>query len=89
MTRFSLRARLLLLTAGLLLVGLVLVGAVVADQLERYQLGRIDAQLRSFTEIIDGVSAQGRPRCCTGWARCPTAPTSTRRCAASTARRPG
>ncbi|MEV8435745.1 HAMP domain-containing sensor histidine kinase [Actinosynnema sp. NPDC051121] len=56
MSRFSLRARLLLLTAGLLLAGLGLVGAVVSDQLERYQLGRVDAQLRSFSEIVSRVS---------------------------------
>ncbi|MEV1120734.1 HAMP domain-containing sensor histidine kinase [Actinosynnema sp. NPDC049800] len=59
--RFSLRARLLLLTAGLLLAGLGLVGAVVSDQLERYQLARIDDQLRSFAEIVSGVSTTGPP----------------------------
>ncbi|MFE9749556.1 ATP-binding protein [Saccharothrix saharensis] len=61
MSRLSLRARLLLLTAGLLLAGLGLVGAVVADQLERYQLGRVDAQLRSFTEIVSRVSVTVPP----------------------------
>ncbi|NUT46773.1 MAG: HAMP domain-containing histidine kinase [Saccharothrix sp.] len=61
MSRFSLRARLLLLTAGLLLAGLGLVGAVVSDQLERYQLGRIDEQLRSFVAIISRVSTTGPP----------------------------
>lgn len=53
----SLRIRLLLLTAGLLLAGLGLVGAVVADQLERYQLDRVDAQLRSLGEIISRAPA--------------------------------
>ncbi|WP_460497158.1 sensor histidine kinase [Glycomyces tarimensis] len=52
MSRFSLRARLLLLTAGLLLAGLSLISAVVSDHLERYQLDRIDGQLRAFTELI-------------------------------------
>ncbi|KOX20528.1 histidine kinase [Saccharothrix sp. NRRL B-16348] len=61
MGRFSLRARLLLLTAGLLLAGLGLVGAVVADQLERYQLARIDDQLRSFAALVSGVSTAGPP----------------------------
>ncbi|ROP36001.1 sensor histidine kinase [Saccharothrix texasensis] len=59
--RFSLRARLLLLTAGLLLAGLGLVGAVVSDQLERYQLARIDGQLRSLASIVSGVSTTGPP----------------------------
>lgn len=59
--RFSLRARLLLLTSGLLLAGLGLVGAVVSDQLERYQLARIDDQLRSFAAIVSGVSTTGPP----------------------------
>ncbi|WIX98970.1 HAMP domain-containing sensor histidine kinase [Amycolatopsis mongoliensis] len=52
MRRLSLRARLLLLTAGLLLTGLTLVSAVVSDQLERFQLDRLDGQLRSMTELI-------------------------------------
>ncbi|MBP2335536.1 two-component system OmpR family sensor kinase [Saccharothrix coeruleofusca] len=60
--RFSLRARLLLLTASLLLAGLGLVGAVVSDQLERYQLGRVDAQLRSFGEIIAHAPATASVR---------------------------
>ncbi len=61
MTRFSLRARLLLLTAGLLLAGLGLVGAVVSDQVERYQLDRLDNQLRSLTELIALGPATGPP----------------------------
>jgi two-component system OmpR family sensor kinase len=48
----SLRLRLLLLTAALLLVGLSLVSAVVSDQLQRYQLDRLDTQLRSFTTLL-------------------------------------
>ncbi|WP_410673847.1 sensor histidine kinase [Amycolatopsis sp. cmx-4-68] len=59
MRRLSLRARLLLLTAGLLLAGLGLVGAVVSDQVERYQLDRLDDRLRSLTELISRVSATG------------------------------
>ncbi|XVS67394.1 sensor histidine kinase [Actinosynnema sp. CA-299493] len=59
--RFSLRARLLLLTSGLLLAGLGLIGAVVSDQLERYQLARIDDQLRSLAAIVSGVSTTGPP----------------------------
>ncbi|GHH27753.1 sensor histidine kinase [Lentzea cavernae] len=55
----SLRTRLLLLTASLLLAGLGLVGAVVSDQLERYQLDRVDAQLRSLGEILSRVPAAG------------------------------
>jgi two-component system OmpR family sensor kinase len=50
--RLSLRARLLLLTAGLLLAGLTLGSAVVSDRLERFQLDRLDGQLRSLTELI-------------------------------------
>ncbi|MEV4218287.1 HAMP domain-containing sensor histidine kinase [Nonomuraea sp. NPDC049725] len=61
MRRLSLRARLLLLTAGLLLAGLSLAGAVVADQLERYQLGRLDGQLRSLTALVSSVPAPGPP----------------------------
>lgn len=52
----SLRARLLLLTAGLLLAGLAVSGTVVLDQLERYQLARIDRQLRSFATIMSRVT---------------------------------
>ncbi|SDF40703.1 two-component system, OmpR family, sensor kinase [Lentzea fradiae] len=59
MSRLSLRTRLLLLTATLLLAGLGLAGAVVSDQLERYQLGRIDAQLRSLGEILSRMPANG------------------------------
>jgi two-component system OmpR family sensor kinase len=50
--RLSLRARLLLLTAGLLLAGLTLAGVLVSDRLERFQLDRLDGQLRSMTELI-------------------------------------
>lgn len=59
--RFSLRTRLLLLTASLLLAGLGLVGAIVSDQVERYQLDRVDAQLRSLGEILSRVPAAGPP----------------------------
>ncbi|EOD64250.1 two-component system histidine kinase, partial [Amycolatopsis vancoresmycina DSM 44592] len=52
MKRLSLRARLLLLTAGLLLAGLTLTGTLVSGQLERFQLDRLDGQLRSMTELI-------------------------------------
>ncbi|GLY40125.1 two-component sensor histidine kinase [Amycolatopsis sp. NBRC 101858] len=52
MKRLSLRARLLLLTAGLLLAGLTLVSTLVSDQLEHFQLDRLDGQLRSMTELI-------------------------------------
>jgi two-component system OmpR family sensor kinase len=48
----SLRMRLLLLTAALLLAGLSLVSTVVTDQLQRYQLDRLDTQLRSFTTLL-------------------------------------
>ncbi|PJE96570.1 sensor histidine kinase [Streptomyces carminius] len=61
MHRLSLRARLLLLTTGLLLAGLGLIGAVVSDRLERYQLDRIDDRLRSLTELVSQVSATGPP----------------------------
>ncbi|HEY3562480.1 MAG TPA: HAMP domain-containing sensor histidine kinase [Kribbella sp.] len=57
--RLSLRARLLLLTTGLLLAGLTLISAVVSHQLERYQLDRLDSQLRSFTEIVANVAPTG------------------------------
>ncbi|WP_415830403.1 histidine kinase dimerization/phospho-acceptor domain-containing protein, partial [Kibdelosporangium persicum] len=56
LSRLSLRVRLLLLTAGLLLAGLSLISAVVSKQLERYQIGRLDSQLLSFTEILSRVS---------------------------------
>jgi two-component system, OmpR family, sensor kinase len=59
--RLSLRTRLLLLTAGLLLAGLSLISVVVADRLEDYQLDRLDSQLRSFTEIVSSVPAVGLP----------------------------
>ncbi|NRQ38976.1 HAMP domain-containing histidine kinase, partial [Nonomuraea sp. NN258] len=59
MRRLSLRARLLLLTAGLLLAGLSLNGAVVADHLERHQLGRVDGQLRSLTALLARVPPGG------------------------------
>lgn len=62
MTRLSLRSRLLLLTAGLLLAGLSLISAVVSNQLERYQLDRLDSQLRSFTQIIAEVAPNGPAR---------------------------
>ncbi|VVJ18141.1 Two-component system sensor histidine kinase [Amycolatopsis camponoti] len=52
MRRLSLRARLLLLTAGLLLAGLTLVSTLVSGRLERFQLDRLDGQLRSMTELI-------------------------------------
>ncbi|PZF85950.1 sensor histidine kinase [Jiangella anatolica] len=61
MRRLSLRARLLLLTSGLLLTGLTLISAAVAGQLERYQLDRIDDQLRSLTAILGSV-AGGPPQ---------------------------
>ncbi|WP_030158800.1 MULTISPECIES: HAMP domain-containing sensor histidine kinase [unclassified Glycomyces] len=52
MNRFSLRARLLVLTSALLLTGMSLIGVFVSVSLDRYQLDRIDGQLRSFTEIV-------------------------------------
>lgn len=61
LSRFSLRARLLLLTAALLLAGLSLISAAVSNQLARYQLGRLDSQLRSFTAITSRVPAIGSP----------------------------
>ncbi|RSM69343.1 sensor histidine kinase [Amycolatopsis sp. WAC 01375] len=61
MSRFSLRVRLLLLTSGLLLAGLSLISAVVSDRVERYQLDRIDNQLRSVTTVISRVPATGPP----------------------------
>ncbi|WUJ70677.1 HAMP domain-containing histidine kinase [Kribbella soli] len=62
MKRLSLRARLLLLTTALLLAGLSLISTFVSHQLERYQLDRLDSQLRSFTEIIAQVSPNGPDR---------------------------
>jgi hypothetical protein len=59
--RLSLRARLLLLTAGLLLTGLAVSGTVVLDQLQRYQLSRTDTQLRSFATIMSQVTPESRP----------------------------
>ncbi|MEV7627507.1 HAMP domain-containing sensor histidine kinase [Actinoplanes sp. NPDC089786] len=61
MTRFSLRSRLLALTAGLLLTGLAVFGTVVVDQLEKYQYERIDNQLRSFSTIMSAVTANRPP----------------------------
>jgi two-component system OmpR family sensor kinase len=55
----SLRVRLLLLTAALLLAGLGLTGTVVSNRLEHYQVGRLDSQLRSLTELISRVPAGG------------------------------
>lgn len=59
--RLSLRARLLLLTTALLLAGLSLISALVSDHLQRYQLDRIDSQLRSFTAIVSSEPASGLP----------------------------
>ena len=53
----SLRARLLLITTVLLLTGLSLFSAVVTDNLERYQLDRIDGQLRSLTTLLQRAPA--------------------------------
>lgn len=58
-SRFSMRARLLLLTTGLLLAGLSLTSALVSEQLEAYQLDRIDGQLRTFTEILTRAPLRG------------------------------
>jgi two-component system, OmpR family, sensor kinase len=58
MRTLSLRTRLLALTAGLLLAGLAVFGTVVLDQLERYQLDRVDRQLRSFATIMAQVGVQ-------------------------------
>ncbi|WP_238151379.1 sensor histidine kinase [Kribbella sindirgiensis] len=60
--KLSLRARLLLLTTGLLLAGMTLISAVVSSQLTRYQLDRLDSQLRSFTEIVAKVAPSGPDR---------------------------
>lgn len=59
--RFSLRTRLLLITAGLLLAGLGIIGTVVSGHLERYQLDRLDDQLRTMTSIIATVPVAGAP----------------------------
>lgn len=61
LSRFSLRARLLLLTASLLLAGLTLISAVVSDRLERYQIGRLDSQLRSLATLVSRVPKTGPP----------------------------
>jgi two-component system OmpR family sensor kinase len=55
----SLRVRLLLLTATLLLAGLGLVGTVVSDRLEHYQVDRLDSQLRSLTDLISRLPVSG------------------------------
>jgi two-component system OmpR family sensor kinase len=52
---------LLLLTTVLLLAGLSLISAAVSDQLERYQLDRLDSQLRSFTALTSRVPATKSP----------------------------
>lgn len=59
LSRFSLRARLLLLTAGLLLAGLTLISAVVSDELQDYQLDRLDRQLSSLTALVARGPAVG------------------------------
>jgi two-component system OmpR family sensor kinase len=68
-SRFSLRARLLLLTTGLLLAGLSLISAVVSGHLERYQLGRLDGQLRSFTTLLSAAPVTAPPEFGTGTVR--------------------
>lgn len=60
--RISLRTRLLAITAGLLLAGLSLISAVLADNLQRYQLDRVDSQLRSFTDLISKASPTAPPQ---------------------------
>jgi len=55
----SLRVRLLLITAALLLAGLGLVGTVVSDRLEHYQLDRLDTQLTSLTSLISRLPTDG------------------------------
>ncbi|MDN5853930.1 MAG: HAMP domain-containing protein, partial [Actinomycetia bacterium] len=50
--RLSLRARLLVITALLLLAGLSLISAIVSNRLENYQVDRVDDRLRSFTSLI-------------------------------------
>lgn len=62
LSRLSLRARLLLLTAGLLLAGLALISAVVSANLARYQLDRLDNQLHAFTSLVSSASIAGSPR---------------------------
>ncbi|WP_369131098.1 HAMP domain-containing sensor histidine kinase [Modestobacter roseus] len=57
--RLSLRARLLLVTAGLLLAGLALIGVVVSEQLQRHQLDRLDAQLGSLTALVARAAPTG------------------------------
>ena len=57
-THVSLRVRLLLLTAALLLTGLALVGTVVSDRLEHYQVDRLDSQLGSLTELLSRAAGQ-------------------------------
>ncbi|GAB2600552.1 two-component sensor histidine kinase [Paractinoplanes abujensis] len=53
----SLRVRLLLITAALLLAGLGLFGTVVAGRLSHYQVDRLDTQLRSLTQLLSRVPA--------------------------------
>ncbi|GAA1658319.1 HAMP domain-containing sensor histidine kinase [Actinoplanes couchii] len=55
----SLRLRLLLITAALLLTGLTLTGAVVADRMEHYQVQRLDTQLRSLTDLLARLPVTG------------------------------
>ena len=55
----SLRVRLLLLTTALLLTGLALIGTVVSDRLGHYQVGRLDGQLRSLTDLIAALPVSG------------------------------
>ncbi|WP_250031383.1 sensor histidine kinase [Paractinoplanes maris] len=55
----SLRVRLLLITATLLLAGLGLVGTVVSDRLEHYQVDRLDTQLTSLTSLISRLPVNG------------------------------
>ena len=55
----SLRVRLLLITAALLLAGLGLVGTVVSDRLQHYQVARLDSQLGSLAELISRVPVSG------------------------------
>lgn len=57
--RLSLRTRLLLITAGLLLTGLGIVGTVVSGHLERYQLDRLDNQLGTMASIVATVPVTG------------------------------
>ncbi|MDY7090856.1 MAG: HAMP domain-containing sensor histidine kinase [Actinomycetota bacterium] len=55
----SLRVRLLLITAALLLAGLGLIGTVVSGRLAHYQTDRLDTQLRSLTELITRLPVSG------------------------------